>query len=288
MSNADTRVPHVFGTSYKRGSVVPPATGSTELVVFQDTDGQMKTINAAGTKAGLGGGVTSQWRQQMFAYFRTVLPTLTNDFLIDIDKGNLGDYTTDNVAGTGTQNINTGFNGGVVTLDTAGTAGSTVGIHPIGTPALVANIKTSAPWAVSGRAKLGTGSDGTTQLNAVAMTTSGVPGSSNIILGVRGVVSTAFLTLTVQGGGTTAQVSTQAIDTTQFLDFGISFDGVTLQAHYGDVMAGTFAALTGCLITDLTNVSTSPGTLWALVANGGTAASRTVTEDALWCAYRRS
>lgn len=288
MSNADTRVPHVFGTSYKRGSVVPPATGSTELVVFQDTDGQMKTVNAAGTKGALGGGVTLQWRQQMYAYAKTQLGTLESDFMIDFDRGSTGDYGTNNAAGTGVANLNTNFNGGVLTLDTGANANSTIGVSPIGTPTILTSTKNGPPWFNATRAKPFGTIDAQGTFDICAVTTAGTPGTALCSLGIRGTNSTAFLTLSIRAGGTTVLVTVQAIDTTQFVDYGLGFDGTTLTAYYGQLMAGTFAPIAAGFITDLTNMNASTGAPWAFMNGGTLASSRGFSIDNQFMAYKRS
>lgn len=234
------------------------------------------------------GGVTLQWRQQMFAFARTQLATLDSDFMVDFDRGATGDYGANNAAGTGAANLNSNFNGGVLTLDTGANANSTIGVSPFGTPAIVSSTKNTPPWFVATRGKPFGTIDAQGTFDICAVTTAGAPGSALTSLGIRGSNSTAFLTVSIRAGGTTVQVTTQAIDTTQLVDYGLGFDGTTLQPYYGQLMAGTFAAIVGGSITDLTNMNASTGAPWSFMSGGTLASSRGFSIDMQYMAYKRS
>lgn len=209
------------------------------------------------------------WKEAMIAFAQSKYPTLQSDPLfVDLIQGTTGDYAIVGAASGGAAPISGAFRAGVVELDTgAGTVnGSIVGVSGKGVPTLTQNILTGAPWFFAARAEPVTGVDATGQSFPVcmALAPSGTP--TPPFLGCYGPVSTTHYVFYVSAS---TRIDTGiAIDTTHFNDFAIGFDGVTLTPYYGNVLAGTFAAITGKSSTDLTGVVSAAGTPAAYVVAG--------------------
>lgn len=111
MSNGDSRIRAIPGSTYRRGAVVPPL--GTDLTVFQDTDGSLKQVNSVGVKSALGGGSATEdaWFSTTAARISTLVATLTNVVQKD-DLFNKNTNWDSTVAGSGTVT-----NGGISALD---------------------------------------------------------------------------------------------------------------------------------------------------------------------------
>lgn len=209
----------------------------------------------------------------MKAFAQAAYPTLNSDPLfVDILQGTTGDYATgfQGAPAHGVVNVSGGFRGGVAELDTGSTTASTdsIGLSGKGTPTLTQNMLTGAPWFIAARAETITGVDATGQAWPIGMATS--PGFTTFppFLGCYGPVSTTNYVFFVSSS---TKIDTGiAIDTSHFNDFGIGFDGTTLVPYFGNVLAGTFAAIVGKSSTDLTGLASSAGGPVAIVVAGST------------------
>lgn len=232
--------------------LAPP--GTTRIirkggVTVQSVDG--------GAFSTIAGGGAPSWRQAMFAFAVAKYPTISKELLVDFLAGLAGDYaaTTNN---NGAVNVNTSVTGGVVTLDTGAStlANTNAAVTPKGGPALCGNTLTGAPWFFATRARANVVVTATDQMLMCGPSTAPTPISlSNPFFGMDGTASTGFLVL--HASNSTKVITTVAIDTTLFHDFALGFDGTTLTAYYGNVLAGTLVSV--ATSTDLTSLQSSPG-----------------------------
>lgn len=230
-----------------------------------------------------GGGGASTWLSAMKAFAQAAYPTLNSDpFFADFAQGTTGDYSVVFQSGHGVVNVSGAFRGGVVEIDTGSTtvSGDKAGVSIKGTPVLVSNMLTGAPWFIAARAETVTGVDATGQAFPICMALSPAGTPEPPFLGCYGPTST---TNYVFYASATTQIDTGiAIVTSSFADFGIGFDGTTLVPYYGNVMAGTFAAIAGKSSTDLTGLQSAAGGPVAVVVAGAGAVRTRIEQDKLF------
>lgn len=247
-----------------------PAPGTTRIIRAGGVT-QQSVDGAPFAALGAAAAASPTWKSAMQAFAQAKYPTLNSDPLfLDVIQGAGGDYTQVFQALNGVINVSTGFRGGVGELDTgvSTASGSHVAMMGKGQPALTNSMTTGAPWFVASRGQTVTGVDATGQSFVVGMTLATATFLNSVLLGCYGPTSTTNYTFYVSG---TTQIDTGIpVDLVHFKDFGIGFDGTTLVPYFGDVLAGTFAAIAGKSSTDLTGMTNQPGAPAAAVVAGST------------------
>lgn len=244
---------------------------------FIDADGALKEVKSNGVKTAITAVNLTSWhntaRQRALALSTALTAEAFDDFV------NSGGFASTLTGGSSAAlSTAVGDGGGIVKGATTGAGSGTAYIYAAGNPTLIGNFKSGGnPFFVQARFKAGTfDANGQYTIDVARADTPG--GGETAQFGLVGSASTAFVAAQMYDGATfTNHISTVAVDTAAYHDYGIFSDGTTYSFFYDGVLVTTAPA------SELGG--TTRAGLWRLGSSSGNATQRIQLTDKVYAAF---